>query len=498
MSDLRHLMFKTTSDRMRSFVLCVALSLCFLGHFEPAAAQAPPVQQNPSTLSVGQNASIAPAPIAGQTPSAAQTPPVPQAPTAPPLYPPEVGQLPNGSGAISFGQWLLSPTLSINTLYDSNLYSSPTPLSGPGVHIHPSLLAVLDTGIYKTSLYGSIDSIIYPTLDSQNNTFDRQAGFVQNYSPLRDLTFTAQGDYTHSTNAFAITNSLPNQLTSPASPGLPGAAGVFASQQTIVDPNDTFTGTATVYKEINRGFVQLSGSYANTQYEGSPSPNSGQFLTNFDRESYYGSGGYWFSPLCYAYADGIQAFTNPVLGPDSNSSRARAGIGSAPIGMFRGSIYAGWQGSEVTDAGTAGGEIYGGIISYIPTSFWNVDLSVDRLLNNSNITSTAPQAQSLGGLPFASVGVPLGESAQITSVTLSSNYAFSPQTSVFGVLSYTQIDFIGIPRVDDSWLASLGIRHRLTSNLLLTFDYQYTSYISVEPLTSFTRSLASVGAVYNF
>jgi hypothetical protein len=498
MYDLRHLMFQKTSDRFRSFVLCVALSLCFLGHFEPAAAQAPPIQQNPITLPVGPSASVsqAQAPINGVTPSAAQTPPVPQAPTAPPLYPPEVGQLPSGAGSLSFGQWLLSPALGFYTLYDSNLYSNPAPLSGPGIHIHPSLLAVFDTGIFTTSLYGSIDSTVYPTLNSENNTFNRQAGFIQNYAPLRDLTLKVQGDYTHSTDALAITNSLPNQLTSPATPGLPGAAGVAAAQETFVNPNDTFTGTATVYKEINRGFMKLSGSFADTQYEGSPAP--GQFLPNFDRESYYGSGGYWLTPLFYAYTDGIQAFTNPVVGPDSNSSRARAGIGSAPIGLFRGSVYAGWQGSEVAGGGTAGGNIYGGIISYIPTLFWNVDFSVDRLLNVSNITLTSPQAQSLGGLQYASVGIPLQDSAQITSFTLSSNYVLSPQTSIFGVLNYTQIAFIGMPRVDDSWLATLGIRHRLTSNLTLSLDYQYTSYISPEPFTSFTRSLASVGAVYNF
>jgi hypothetical protein len=496
MRDLRHLMFPTTSDRIRSFVLFVALSLCSLWHSEPANAQAPPIGVNSGALPVGQSAAVAAQPIDGETPSIAQTPPVPQAPTAPPLYPPEVDQLPDGAGSLSFGQWLLSPSLGFYTLYDSNIYSSPAPLAGPGLHIHPSLLAVFDTGIYKTSLYGSVDSIFYPTLNSANNTFDRQAGFIQDWSPLRDLTFTAQGDYTHSTDAYAITNSLPNPLISPASPGLPGAAGVLAAQETFINPNDTFTGTASVYKEINRGFMKLSGSFADTQYEGSPVP--GQFLTNFDRESYYGNGGYWLTPLFYAYSDGIQAFTNPVIGPSSTSSRARAGIGSAPIGLFRGSVYAGWQGSEVSGSGTAGGEIYGGIISYVPTPFWDVDFSVDRVINVSNITFTGPQAQSLGGLPFASVGIPLQDSAQITSFTLSSNYALSPQTSIFAVLNYTQIDFIGMPRVDDSWLATLGIRHRVTSNLTVSLDYQYTSYISPEPFTSFTRNLASVGAVYNF
>jgi hypothetical protein len=517
MNEFGHLMFRITSDRTRSLVVCIALAVYIAGYLEPAVAQAPPIEQNPTTSTVEenpttpsaeqnfiappdeQNPAIAIAPILGQSFSPTQATPVPEAPTAPPLYAPEVDPLPTGRGALSFGPWLLTPTLGLYTLYDTNIYSSTTnALAAPGFDIHPSLLADFDNGFCKTSIYGNIDSKIYPTLDSQNNTFDRQAGVIQSYAPLRDLIFTAQGDYTHSTNAFVITNSLPNPLISPASPALPGAAGVFGNQQTEVDPNDTYTGTATVYKELNRGFVQLSGSFARTEYEGSPSSNPGQFLPDFNRESYYGSGGVWLSPLFYAYTDGVQAFTDPAGGPNSSAYRARGGIGTAPMGPFRGSVYAGWQGADVVDAGTAGGDIYGGIVSYIPSAVWNVNLSIDRLTNISNITSTVPQAQSLGGLQFVAAGIPLSASAQITSITLSSNYAFSPQTSVFGVVSDSQIGFIGIPRVDNSWLAAAGIRHRLSSNLLLTFDYQYTSYISPAAFTSFTRNLATVGAIYNF
>jgi hypothetical protein len=155
MNGFRHLMLRTTSDRIRSLVLCVALSACVVGHFDPAVAQTPP-----------------------------------------PLVPPVVSPLPSGSGSLSLGQWLLTPTLGLYGLYDTNIHSNVTaPLSGPGFHIHPSLLADFNTGIFDTSLYGNIDSVIYPTLDPLNDTFNRQAGFIQKYSPLPDLIFSAQGDY---------------------------------------------------------------------------------------------------------------------------------------------------------------------------------------------------------------------------------------------------------------------------------------------------------------
>ncbi len=177
--------------------------------------------------------------------------------------------LPSGSGTLSLGQWLLTPTLGLYTLYDTNLYSSPTvPLKGPGVHIHPALSAEYNTGLYDTQVYGNIDSTIYPTLNDQNNTFNRQAGIIQNYSPLPDLVFTAQGDYTHNTNAAVLPNSLPTPVSSAGSPSPSGTASVVgAGQQTVVNPNDVYTAQATIYKEFNRAFVRLNGLVATTQFE---------------------------------------------------------------------------------------------------------------------------------------------------------------------------------------------------------------------------------------
>jgi hypothetical protein len=459
MNGFRHLMLRTTSDRIRSLVLCVALSACVVGHFDPAVAQTA---------------------------------------TPPPLIPPLTSALPSGVGSLTLGQWLLTPTLGLYGLYDTNVHSNVTaPLSGPGFHIHPALLADFNTGIFDTSLYGNIDSVIYPTLDPANNTFDRQAGFIQKYSPLPDLVFSAQGDYTHTTNANVISNSTTpsvssssTPITSPASPALPGAAGVTASQQTVVDPNDTYTGTVGVYKEFNRAFIRLGASIAETNYEMAST-------SDYGLKTYNGSGAYWLTPLLFAFGNGSQSFETPAVGSAESFYQARGGIGSDKISFFQGSIYYGQQGTEVADGGgAAGGNLYGGIISYYPTDPWNMSFAVDRYRNISNITSTTNLAQ--GGLGLAGAGISASDSTQSTAFTFRSNYQFSAQTTVFGVVSDTHIEFIGQPWVVNSWLASMGIRHQLRQNVSLSLDYQYIRYISNEPLTSFTRNLVSVGAIYSF
>ena len=451
MKGLRQLVFRTTPDRIRSFVFCVALGACFVGHFDPAFAQAPP------------------------------------------QGPPATGALPTGSGALSLGQWLLTPTLGLYTLYNSNIYSSPTSqLSGPAFHINPILNADYNTGIYDTKLNAYIDSMIYPTLDYINNTFNRGAGVTQTYSPLPDLVFTAQGNYAYSTLANVFPNSTPVVATPtpPPPPGTPppvGAAAVVAGQQTFVNPNETYTAVASVYKQFNRAFMQLSASVLAVEYVSQPASNS-------QSASYNASGGFWFSPLFYAFGNASESTVRPVIGASSSYHTVQGGIGSDRISLFQGSIYFGYQGSEVADGGgTAGGDLYGASISYFPTEVWTLFLSASRITNVSNITSQTSQV--LSGLQLAAIAISTSQSVQTTSVSIGSNYTLSPQTTLYALVSDTRIED---PLVNNSWLASAGITHKLSDQLSLSFTYSYTRYISPTPLTSFTDNVATVGALYRF
>ena len=168
---------------------------------------------------------------------------------------------------------------------------------------------------------------------------------------MPDLLFTAQGNYTHSTNATVLLNSttpaatsIPSPIISPANPALPGAAGVVANAQTVVDPNDSYTATASVYKEFNRAYAIFGGSISDTTFETTPS-------SNYNLAAYYGAGGIWFSPLLYAFANGAQSFYAPAVGLSSASYFSKSGIGSDRIGFFQGSIYAGEQATIVADNG---------------------------------------------------------------------------------------------------------------------------------------------------
>ena len=298
------------------------------------------------------------------------------------------------------------------------------------------------------------------------------------------------------TNAYTFTPALPGPIISAAAPSLPGAAGVVALQQTAINPNDTYTATGSIYKELNRAFLVLAGTLLKTEY------SNQSLATDYSLATYSVRGGAWFSPLFYGYASGAQSFVSAAVGPGETYSQLTAGIGSGKIArFFSGSVYYGYQETEVADGGgMAGGSIYGAKVLYVPTAVWNITLSVDHIINISNITAALPNGtpQALPGIPLAGSPVGLNQSVEVTAPALRSDYRFSEQTSIFGAIGYTSVDYLNSTQFENFWTASVGIRHSLSDHLTLTFDYQYTAALSNIPNTTFNRNYTAVGAIYKF
>ena len=196
---------------------------------------------------------------------------------APPLSIPSSGTLPTRPGdALAAGDWLFYPTVKTYTQYTDNLFQSVlSPVSVWGFGVTPGLIAEWSNGIHTTTLYGNLDARAYPA-DRQLNVFDPKAGFVQKYSPLPDLTFSVQGDYTHQTISSTLVNAIPGGITSPGTTVLPNGntvlpngdvvspsgqivghvapTGTAANSTFLINPSNQLTGTASVEKILNRGF----------------------------------------------------------------------------------------------------------------------------------------------------------------------------------------------------------------------------------------------------
>lgn len=476
MNGTPHLMWPT-SDRVRRSFLCVVFGACVLGYANTALAQF-------STGLIGGGG------YGGGGGGGAGV-------GEPPLTPPVTAPLPTGQGMLSIGPFLLTPSLDTSTFYNSNIYSSTkNPLAAPGFEIRPSLLADWNTGIHDIKLYGNIDSDIYPTLPSINDTFNRQAGAINSYSPLPGLIFTGQFNYSHSSLANVIPGSaLPSPIISPANPALPGAAGIVAAQQVVVNPNDMYTASFDASKQFNRAYLDVGGTFVRQVYSNTPAQD-------YDQGAYYASSGAWLTPLLYAYAQAIDS--NSVntnippagIGSIANSYLARAGIGSAQIGLFRGSAYYGHQGTAVDGDGKAGGDIYGGVLTFLPTPQWNMSVTIDRVRNLSDIAAATNFA--LSGLAFSAVGLATSDSVQTTSIAYQTNYTLSDQTTLYASASDVHTSFFNMPIVQNSWLLAAGVNYQVQHNLSLSLRYSYTRFLSTQPNSNFTQNLITLSTHYDF
>jgi Putative beta-barrel porin 2 len=411
--------------------------------------------------------------------------------------------------AIAVNGWLLYPTLRVYSLYSDNLFLSPqSPLAVPGFGVTPSMAAVWSNGIHTTTLYGNIDRQVFPT-ENEINTLDGRAGFTQRYEALRDLIFTVNGNFFHQTLASSLQNSIQTPAGAPTTTVLPdgttrlpngtilspsgqpiGQANptIGGSVPLLVNPSNQYTGTFSVDKIFNRGILSLSGTTNRTDYEN-------QSLQNTRSRTFTESAGVWLGPLFYAYSNGsIGTVVQDAISASTTSYRVIGGLGTRQFGLFRSSLYFGHQGSGGSTI--AGGDVYGGTLSYYPIPQWTLTGAIDKTTNIASQTSATNLALTLPAI--TPVQVSLGASTRTTSTSLQSNYEITPQWFATLQFGYTRIEYVDSPRLDNAWVLDGILRYDVWRNMSLTWEYRYRSVLSNVPLVSATSNYVTMGTTYKF
>lgn len=422
--------------------------------------------------------------------------------------------------AIDVDGWLLYPTVRLYSLYSDNFFNAPTnPLSVGAIGVTPSLVAVWSNGIHTTTLYGSLDRQDFPT-DNSINTLDGRAGFTQRYEAMRDLIFTFNGNYTHQTLSTGLQNSVQAPAAAPTTTVLPNGniqlpngtiqtpSGQIVGQATTlsgstvpleVNPYNQVTGTFTIDKIFNRAALSLSGSVNRTDYE-----NQSLATPSFSSRTLTENASTWLGPLVYAYSSGSVTTTvdDAVTTPGGSSPsvsvtsyRVVGGLGTRLRELFVGTAYFGHQGSEGEGA-TAEGNVYGGQLSYFPTPALTFTGTFDRTINIASHPFGSSLALTLPGL--TAIQIPLGESTITTSFGGRATYSIAQQWFATCQTSYTQIEYLGSSRVDNSWIVDATLRYDIWRNMSILWEYRYTTLLSNAPFASYNNNYGIVGVTYRF
>ncbi len=378
--------------------------------------------------------------------------------------------------ALALGSWLLYPSLSGGLFYDTNVDQLPSGHDASiGLRLVPNLLAMSDNGIEKTTVYGLADGQAGSA--AADDTVAANAGIVETYTPLRDLSVTAQGDYLRQKDLFsifAINNNV--GYLNPTGVGLaPTIEPQSYNQETLA---------LSTQKTFYRAFAGLGVSAVELDYDrsgGVAAAPSGLATIGTAR------GGFWMTPFLYGYAEASldkRSYATSALG--SSGYRTVIGIGSSQVRFFRGQIYAGYEAESYRAAaiGTVGGWVFGGRGEYAPLPNLNAMASLDESLGASLL---APASVSIGGT-----------ATRVTAALLSAQYAFAPDLSASGRAGYIRTDYINNPRRDDAWTVGATLTYGIWRNFGLSLDYQHVELTSNVPAASFSRDVVTIGGTYKY
>ena len=291
-----------------------------------------------------------------------------EGPPLPPLEVPLNRLAARDPNAIAVDGWLLYPTLRLySALFGQSVPQSDQPDFRRGVGVTPSLTAVWSNGIHTTTLYGNFDRQSYPT-HNEVDTLDGRAGFSQRYEAMRDLIFTVDGNYSHTTWATGLQNSLQAFPSAPTSVLLSNGNTVLPNgsdfsptgqpvgqtsrrigqqhSSLVVNPSNQYNGTFQSRRYSIGAFSILSGSLNRTDFEMQNRAQSELQQSHSQRTCRI-----WLSPLFYVYSDGVATNlvtdgrpTSPSVSTDTY--RVIGGLGTRQFGSAAGSIYYGSQGSQ--------------------------------------------------------------------------------------------------------------------------------------------------------
>jgi hypothetical protein len=421
--------------------------------------------------------------------------------------------------AIAVDGWLLYPTVRLYSLYTDNFFqTSIDPLSVGAIGITPSLTAVWSNGIHTTTLYGNLDRQDFPT-ENAINTLDGRAGFTQRYEAMRDLIFTVNGNYAHTTLTTGLQNSIQTPAAAPTTTVLPNGntllpngtiispSGQSVGQATTtfgstvpleVNPSNQFTGTLTVDKIFNRAALSLTASINRTNYDNQ------NITPSFTSRTFGENASAWLGPMIYAYSSGTMTTTvdDAVIASGGSlpsttltSYRVVGGLGTRLNELFVGSVYFGHQGSE-GDGASAEGNVYGGQLSYYPLKDLTFTGTVDRTINIASQPFTANLALTLPGL--TAIQIPLSESTIVTSLGMRASYSITQQWFANCQLVYSLIEYPGSSRLDNSWIVDTTLRYDIWRDMSILWEYRYSTLLSNVPLQSVNSNYGIMGVTYRF
>jgi hypothetical protein len=361
------------------------------------------------------------------------------------------------------GGFTVFPSATVSEKYDDNIYATDTNTTDDFI---TALGAAVDVNSnwsrHALNFTSGVTQYIYAD-NSDENRLDWNVGVDGRLDVTRDTQVAANMSY----------SQLHEDRGDPNSP----AAAVEPTEYTLFDAGGS------VSQHFNRLLVKVNGGYSNYNYDDVLS-TAGTVIDQDDRDRVeYVEGlrlGYDVSPDTNVYVEGTLNQRNYDTSPlptnrDSDGYSVVAGSEFRLSNLAQGSIYGGYQSQSYDDSAlypSVDGLRYGADVEWYATALTTVTFTAD-----SSIQETTTGGAS--GFLSQSVGVRVDHEL-LRNVLLN------------GSLGYTDDDYTGISRTDDTVRAGLGLKYLLNRNLSLGLGYDYTDKDSDAAGNDYTRNVVGV------
>ena len=384
---------------------------------------------------------------------------------------------PSAETGLPIGPFLAYPQLTIGGVYNDNLYPAATRRQAAvGLRAAPSVTALDDEGLHRTSLYFNAEAELYPGADvpaAMKTPINLFAGVSESWAPTPGLGFDARASF-----------SRQNSLAQAAATGTGFVAGPSVLNLTPANPFlDHTEADLTLQRDLGDGFfVRAGGRVEDLVYENAPSGG------NYGGRSYAASlrAGYALTPTLTGFLEAdanFQRRANAAFGADVES--LSAGLSSDLISLFRGEIHAGWQ-RQTSPGGrfaATAAPTYGASLTYYPTPYLTLTLGLDR-----SFAFTAAAPVTAAGAPAASPGV--------WQARLSADYALAAYWRASASTSWLRSSTAGAGQT--AWGAGATFSYTFWRNLDLTLADQFSRFGGSGGIRGYDQNVTSLGVTYKY
>jgi hypothetical protein len=383
---------------------------------------------------------------------------------------------------LAIGDWLINPTSLAGVVADSNPGQTSIAKPGFGLRSRSSVIGEAQNGIYDTTVYGTIDSTLYPNQNIVNaNQFFIDAGVTEIYRTLPDLIVSEQANYTRQQNLFSnltLNSGLININ--------PTGTGVLPTSNALT--YNQLSDIMSIQKNFSDSFIILGGSLVDLTYNQTPgvaatAPN-GVIYTGRARA------GIWIFPDVYTYLEetlDTQDYAAAFL--SSSGNRTVVGVGSDQFRLLRGEVYGGYQSERYRSAAieTVASPVFGGRVSYFPLPELTLTTALDKTIGTSLLAT-----------PTTAAATSTGTATVETSFLAQAVYAFAPEWQATARGGYTEANFVDTTHREHALTLGATITYSIWENIGLALDLQHIELRSNVVGQSFTRDTATLGLTYRY